>query len=117
MRNALRKIIIGVVLAVTVEFIIMAFFLESVKPKFMYCELVFADKLLSNQITVASIYDRDPGFSKDYRIKEIPISKTFDSIEAAMDSMKLDGWEPSLIFLSNIDSTHTYRWKFRKPVE
>jgi hypothetical protein len=112
-------------------FIFLAFYANSVmaqteesKPdekgsKYIYCELIRTQKLLSTKVTITVDFGEAKNIWKDNRVKDEVTGKVqvFNSMVDALNYMGEQGWEFAQAYVVTIGQQNVYHWLLKKKRE
>lgn len=84
--------------------------------KFVYCELVGAQKLFSTKVTVSVDYGEERTFFKDTRMRDEQTGKiqSFNSMVDALNYMGQSGWEFVQAYIVSNGQQNVYHWLLKK---
>lgn len=85
-------------------------------PKFVYCELVGSQKLLSTKVNVSVDYGQERSFFQDMRMKDEETGKaqSFNSMVDALNYMGNFGWEFVQAYIVTTGQINVYHWLLKK---
>lgn len=89
---------------------------SSTSTKFVYCELVGTQRLLSTKVTVSVDYGEEKSYFQDTRMKDEQTGKVqaFNSMVDALNYMGNDGWEFVQAYVVTSGQSNVYRWLLKK---
>lgn len=89
---------------------------DTVASKFVYCELVGMQKLLSSKVSVSVDYGEEKGFFQDTRLKNEQTGKvqSFNSMVDALNYMGNAGWEFAQAYVVTSGQQNVYHWLLKK---
>lgn len=90
---------------------------DSIKiNKYIYCELVGNQKILSYKVTVSIDYGEEKGFFQDTRMRNEQTGKvqTFNSMIDALNYMGNNGWEFVQAYIVTTGQQNVYHWLLKK---
>jgi len=84
--------------------------------KYVYCEIVGNQKLLSTKVTVAVDYGEETTYWKDTRLRDEQTGKvqSFNSMVDALNFMGNDGWEFVQAYTITVGNSNVYHWLLKK---
>jgi hypothetical protein len=84
--------------------------------KFVYCEMVGTQKILSTKITIALDFGEAKNIWKDNRLKDEVTGKaqSFNSMVDALNYMGEQGWEFEQAYVVSIGQQNVYHWLLKK---
>src|SRR5262245_41245437 len=84
--------------------------------KYLYCELVGTQKLLSQKVTIDIDFGEAKNYWKDNRVKDEQSGKVrvFNSMVDALNYMGSDGWEFVQAYVVTMGSQNVYHWLLKK---
>ncbi len=87
--------------------------------KYVYCEIVGTQKLLSTKVTVSVDYGEERSFFQDTRMKDEQTGKvqSFNSMVDALNYMGNNGWEFVQAYIVTMGQQNVYHWMLRKQKE
>lgn len=88
----------------------------TVKSRFIYCELIGAQKFMSTKIMVAIDFGQETGLFEDLRLRDEQTGKvkTFNSMIDALNYMGEDGWEFVQAYIATSGESNVYHWLLKK---
>jgi hypothetical protein len=87
-------------------------------PKFVYCEIVGTEKLLSTKVTITVDFGQRMKLFADNRMKdEAGKPLVFNSMIDALNFMGKQGWEFAQAYTITIASQNVYHFLMKKPFE
>jgi uncharacterized membrane protein len=87
-------------------------------PKFVYCEIVGTEKLLSTKVTITVDFGQKMKFFADNRMKdETGKPLVFNSMIDALNFMGKQGWEFAQAYTITISSQNVYHFLMKKPFD
>jgi hypothetical protein len=87
-------------------------------PKFVYCEIVGTEKLLSTKVTITVDFGQRMKLFADNRMKdEAGKPLVFNSMIDALNFMGKQGWEFAQAYTITISSQNVYHFLMKKPFE
>src|SRR6188768_3785976 len=86
------------------------------KSKFVYCELIGTQKLLSMKVTITIDFGEAKSIWKDNRLKDEITGKVqvFNSMVDALNYMGEDGWEFVQAYIVTIGQQNVYHWLLKR---
>jgi hypothetical protein len=84
--------------------------------KFVYCELVGTQKLLSTKVTVSVDYGEERSFFQDTRMRDEQSGKVqaFNSMVDALNYMGNNGWEFVQAYIVTMGQQNVYHWMLKR---
>lgn len=88
-------------------------------PKFVYCEMLGMQKLLSMKVTISIDFGEERSIWKDNRLKDEVTGKaqSFNSMIDALNYMGEQGWEFAQAYVVTIGQQNVYHWLLKKKRE
>lgn len=87
-------------------------------PKFVYCEIVGTERLLSTKVTITVDFGQRMKFFADNRMKdETGKPLVFNSMIDALNFMGKQGWEFAQAYAITISNQNVYHFLMKKPFE
>ena len=89
-----------------------------VTPKFVYCEILGTEKILSTKVTISVDFGQKMKFFADNRMKEEagkPL--VFNSMIDALNFMGKQGWEFAQAYAVTISNQNVYHYLMKKPFD
>lgn len=86
-------------------------------PKFIYCEIVGTEKLLSKKVTISINFGQEQSMWKDERLKDPKTGKrkVFNSMIDALNFMGSQGWELTQAYIITYQGQSVYHYLLKKP--
>ena len=87
--------------------------------KFVYCEMVGTQKLLSTKVTITLDFGEAKNIWKDNRVKDEVTGKaqSFNSMVDALNYMGEQGWEFAQAYVVTVGQQNVYHWLLKKKKE
>ncbi|MBW6479799.1 MAG: hypothetical protein K0B37_10245 [Bacteroidales bacterium] len=84
--------------------------------KYLYCELMGIQKILSNKVTVTVDFGEERKFFQDSRMRDEETGKvqSFNSMVDALNYMGEKGWEFVQAYVVTSGSQNVYHWLLKK---
>ena len=87
-------------------------------PKFIYCQIVGTEKMLSTKVTIAVDFGQKMKIFADNRMKdETGKPLVFNSMIDALNYMGKQGWEFSQAYTITISNQNVYHFLMKKPFD
>jgi hypothetical protein len=90
--------------------------LNDVTPKFVYCEMIGTQKLLSTKVTIFIDFGEEMKTWKDNRVMDEVTGKaqSFNSMVDALNYMGEQGWEFAQAYSVTVGQQNVYHWLLKK---
>jgi len=87
--------------------------------KYVYCELIGMQKLLSTKVNVSVDYGEETRLFQDTRMKDEQTGKvrSFNSMVDALNYMANNGWEFVQAYVVTNGQQNVYRWLLKMKIE
>lgn len=88
-------------------------------PRYIYCELVGIERLLSNKVNVSVDFGQERGWFEDTRLRDEETGRlqTFNSMVDALNYMGQNGWEFVQAYTAVVADQNVYHWLLRMKVD
>jgi len=112
----MKNLFLAVGLFFTMSLISSVFAQTTPSTKFVYCELVGTQKLLSTKVTVSVDYGEERSFFQDTRMRDEQTGKvqSFNSMVDALNYMGNNGWEFVQAYVVTTGQNNVYHWLLKK---
>ena len=94
---------------------------DSLKNKFVYCEIVGTQKFLSTKVIVTVDYGEERAFFQNMAIKDEETGKaqSFNSMVDALNYMGSKGWEfvQAYVVSTGTNNYSVYHWLLKKKIK
>lgn len=86
------------------------------KPKYIYCEILGFQKMLSNKVAIQISFGQKLLFFSDRRLKDPKTGKNrvFNSMIDALNYMGKNGWEFEQAYIVRIQNQNVYHYLMKK---